>query len=156
MSEKVITTNRKARHDFHIVEKYEAGIVLKGTEVKSMRMGKVNLKDSYATIKDGELFVVGMHVSPYDFGNIYNHDPERDRKLLMHKRELNKLQGKVLIQGNTLVPLRLYFKKGKVKVELALATGKRQYDRRQDIAKRDAEREMSRAMKEKQNIRKMY
>ena len=122
----------------------------------SCRLGKVNLKDSYATIKNDELYIVGMHVSPYEFGNIYNHDPERDRKLLVHKRELRKLFGKVQIQGYTLVPLRLYFKKGKVKVELALATGKRQYDRRQDIAKRDAEREMSRAMKAKQNLKKMY
>jgi len=156
MTEKIVTTNRKARHDYHIVDTMEAGIVLKGTEVKSIRLGKVNLKDSYATIKNGELFLIGMHISPYDFGNIFNHDPERERKLLMHRREIRKLFGKVQIQGMTLVPLKLYFKKGKVKVQLALASGKKQFDRRHDIAKRDAEREMRRALKAKQQVRKQY
>lgn len=156
MPDKVITTNRKARHDYHIHETMEAGIVLKGTEVKSLRQGKVNLKDSYAVIKTDELFIIGMHVSPYDFGNINNHDPERERKLLVHKKEIRRLFGKIQIQGKTLVPLKLYFKHGKVKVELALVSGKRQYDRRQDIAKRDAEREMQRAMKSRQNLNRSY
>lgn len=156
MAEKIITNNRKARHDYNIIETLEAGIVLKGTEVKSMRFGKVNLKDSYASIKDGELFLIGMHVSPYEFGNIFNHDPERDRKLLVHQKELRRLIGKIQTQGVTLVPLKLYFKRGKVKVELALATGKKLYDRRHDIAKRDAEREMQRALKDKHSLKKSY
>lgn len=156
MAEKIITNNRKARHDYNIIETVEAGIVLKGTEVKSMRQGKVNLKDSYASFKEGELYIIGMHVSPYKFGNIFNHDPERERKLLMHRQELRRMFGKVQTQGMTLVPLKLYFKKGKVKVELALASGKRQYDRRHEIAKRDAEREMRRAMKDKQSMKKIY
>ena len=156
MADKVITKNRKARHDYTIEETVEAGIVLKGTEVKSMRMGKVNLKDSYATFKGDELFIIGMHVSPYEFGNIFNHDPERERKLLLHRQELRRLIGKVQMQGMTLVPLKLYFKRGKVKVELALASGKKQYDRRHDIAKRDAEREMRRVMKDKLSLRNTY
>jgi len=156
MAEKIITNNRKARHEYTIIETIEAGIVLKGTEVKSMRFGKVNLKDSYASFKDGELYLIGMHVSPYEFGNIFNHDPERERKLLLHQKELRRLIGKVQTQGVTLVPLKLYFKQGKVKVELALASGKKLYDRRHDIAKRDAEREMQRAMKDKQSLKKVY
>jgi SsrA-binding protein len=147
MSEKIITMNRKARHDYEILETMEAGMVLKGTEVKSLRFGKVNLKDSYAAIQNGELILIGMHISPYEYGNINNHDPERERKLLMHQREIRRLFGKVQIQGMTLVPLKLYFKRGRVKVELGLARGKQQHDRRHDIAKRDADREMRRALK---------
>ncbi|MCI0515846.1 SsrA-binding protein SmpB [candidate division KSB1 bacterium] len=151
MSEKIITINRKARHDYEILETMEAGMALKGTEVKSLRFGKVNLKDSYATIQNGELFLIGMHISPYEYGNINNHDPERERKLLMHTREIRRLFGKVQIQGMTLVPLKLYFKQGRVKVELGLARGKHQHDRRHDIAKRDADREMKRAIKSRRD-----
>lgn len=156
MGEKIITKNRKARHDYEILETMEAGISLTGTEVKSLRAGKVNLKDSYAQIKEGELWLVGVHISPYDFGNINNHDPERERKLLMHRKEIQRLVGKVQMQGLTLVPLKLYFKRGRVKVDLALARGKHNYDRRHDLAKRDAEREMKRAMKAKQNQGRDY
>jgi SsrA-binding protein len=156
MAEKIITNNRKARHDYNIIETVEAGIVLRGTEVKSMRVGKVNLKDSYATFKNGELFLIGMHVSPYEFGNIFNHDPERERKLLLHHKEIKRLIGKVQTQGMTLVPLKLYFKQGNVKVELALASGKKLYDRRHDIAKRDADREIQRVMKDKQFLKKSF
>lgn len=156
MTVKIITTNRKARHDYHILETMEAGIVLKGTEVKSLRAGRANLKDSYATVKDEELFLYGMHISPYDFGNIYNHEPTRTRKLLMHKKEIKRLIGKIEERGMTLVPLKLYFSKGRAKVELGLAKGKRQYDRRADIAKRDADREIKRALKYKHNYRGKY
>ncbi|MDZ7262653.1 MAG: SsrA-binding protein SmpB [candidate division KSB1 bacterium] len=149
MSEKIITTNRKARHDYEILETMEAGIVLQGTEVKSLRAGKANLKDSYAGIKNGEVFLYGAHISPYDHGNIFNHEPTRTRKLLLNKKEIRRLIGKVEERGMTLVPLKMYFKRGRAKVELGLARGKRLYDRRRDIAKRDAEREMKRALKEK-------
>ena len=151
MGEKIITKNRKARHDYEILETMEAGLSLTGTEVKSLRDGKVNLKDSYAQIKEGELWLVAVHISPYDFGNINNHDPERERKLLMHAKEIQRLIGKVQLQGLTLIPLKLYFKRGRVKVELGLARGKHNYDRRHDLAKRDAEREMKRAIKSQQN-----
>lgn len=151
MGEKIITKNRKARHDYEILETMEAGLSLTGTEVKSLRAGKVNLKDSYAQIKEGELWLVAVHISPYDFGNINNHDPERERKLLMHAKEIQRLIGKVQLQGLTLIPLKLYFKRGRVKVELGLARGKNNYDRRHDLATRDAEREMNRAMKTKRN-----
>ena len=156
MGEKIITKNRKARHDYEILETMEAGLSLTGTEVKSLRDGKVNLKDSYAQIKEGELWLVAVHISPYDFGNINNHDPERERKLLMHAKEIQRLIGKVQLQGLTLIPLKLYFKRGRVKVELALARGKHNYDRRHDLAKRDAEREMKRAIKSQQNSRNDY
>lgn len=147
---KTIVQNRKARHDYFIEETYEAGIALTGTEVKSLRLGRANLQDSYATIKDGEVFVYGLHISPYDMGNRFNHDPLRVKKLLLHRYEINKLIGHTQRQGLTLVPLSLYFKKGKVKVELAIAKGKKLYDKRDDIAKKDAMREIDRKMKDSQ------
>jgi SsrA-binding protein len=138
---KVVCTNRKARHDYEIVETYEAGIVLKGTEVKSLREGRANLKDSYAKIKDGEIFLLNAHISPYAYGNVNNHDPERQRKLLMHKREIMRLLGKVKERGYTLVPLSIYFdKNNRAKVELALAKGKSSYDKRESIKRRDEKR----------------
>jgi SsrA-binding protein len=138
---KVVCTNRKARHDYEIVETYEAGIVLKGTEVKSLREGRANLKDSYAKIKDGEIFLLNAHISPYVYGNVNNHDPERQRKLLMHKREIMRLLGKVKERGYTLVPLSIYFdKNNRAKVELALAKGKSSYDKRESIKRRDEKR----------------
>ena len=147
--EKIITTNRKARHDYFILESMEAGIVLQGTEVKSLRMGRANLKDSHAGIMKGEVWLFNLHISPYDFGNIYNHDPVRPRKLLLHKQEIKRLIGKVEEKGLTLVPLRMYFKRGKAKVELAIVRGKKQYDKRQDITKRDTDRDMQRELKDK-------
>ncbi len=135
-----IAENRKARHDYHIEETMEAGIALQGTEVKSLRLGRVNLRDSYARVENGEVFLYGMHISPYEQGNRFNHDPLRVRKLLLHKREIRRLIGKTRDEGYTLVPTRLYFKNGKAKVELALAKGKKLYDKREAIAKRDAER----------------
>lgn len=137
---KTIATNRKARHEYFIEETIEAGIVLKGTEVKSIRQGKVNIKESYATIKNGEVFLNGMHVSPYEQGNIYNVDPLRQRKLLLNKREIRKLNSYLMQKGYTLVPLSIYIKNGLVKVELAVAKGKKMYDKREDIARKDAER----------------
>jgi SsrA-binding protein len=145
---KTIVQNRKARHDYFIEEIFEAGIALTGTEVKSLRLGRANLKDSYAAIKNGEVFVYGLHISPYDMGNRFNHDPLRVKKLLLHRFEINKLIGYTQRKGFTLVPLSLYFKKGKVKVELAVAKGKKLYDKREDIAKRDAMREIDRRMKD--------
>ena len=147
---KVAAKNRKARYDYFIDEKFEAGIALKGTEVKSIRAGKVSLQDSYAEVLGGEVILQSMHISPYDKGNRFNHDPRRPRKLLLHKREIKRLLGQTTQKGYTLIPLRLYFKKGKVKVELALARGKRIYDKRQDIARRDAQREISRALSTRQ------
>lgn len=145
---KIITQNRKARFEYFVLETYECGIVLSGTEVKSIRSGKVNLKDSYAVIKDGEVFVCSMHISPYEFGNIFNKDPLRDRKLLLHKSEINKLIGEVKQKGYTLVPLELYFSKGKVKVLLGVAKGKKIYDKRDSIAEKDSEREVNRQLKD--------
>ncbi|MCX8104550.1 MAG: SsrA-binding protein SmpB [Ignavibacterium album] len=145
--EKNITVNRKARHEYHILQTYEAGIVLVGTEVKALREGKANLVDSYATIKNGEVWLVGAHISEYKQGNINNHNPTRDRKLLLNKSEIRKLIGKTKEKGLTLIPLRLYFKKGRVKVELALAKGKKSYDKRETIAKRDFQREQERRIK---------
>ncbi|HHW22220.1 MAG TPA: SsrA-binding protein SmpB [Clostridiaceae bacterium] len=145
---KTIVQNRKARHDYFIEETYEAGIALTGTEVKSLRLGKANLQDSYAVIKNGEVFVHGLHISPYDMGNRFNHDPLRVKKLLLHKYEINKLIGHTQKKGLTLIPLSLYFKKGKVKVELAVAKGKKLYDKREDIARKDAMREIDRRMKD--------
>lgn len=142
---KTIAQNKKARHDFFIEETFEAGIELFGTEVKSIRAGKVNLKDSYADVYNGELYIYNMHISPYEHGNIFNKDPMRIRKLLMHKKEITKLLGLKQTQGYTLVPLSLYFKGSKVKVQLALAKGKKVYDKRHDIAKKDAERRMQKA-----------
>jgi SsrA-binding protein len=145
---KTIVQNRKARHDYFIEETFEAGIALSGTEVKSLRMGRANLNDSYAAIKNGEVFVYGLHISPYEMGNRFNHDPVRVRKLLLHRYEINKLIGYTQKKGLTLVPLSLYFKKGKVKVELAVARGKKLYDKRDDIAKKDAMREIDRRLKD--------
>lgn len=144
---KIITVNRKARHDYFVEETYECGIALAGTEVKSLRAGAVNLKDSYCSIKDGEMFVVGMHISPYEQGNIFNRDPLRQRKLLMHKREIMKLFGYVKRDGYSLIPLSLYFKGSRVKLELGLCKGKKLHDKRDDAARRDASREMDRAMR---------
>lgn len=147
---KIISENRKARHDFSILETFEAGIALTGTEVKSLRAGRANMKDSYAQLtKQAEVFVYNLHISPYDHGNIFNHEPLRPRRLLLHRSEINKLIGKVREKGYALVPLKLYFKRGLVKMELALAVGKKLYDKRQDMAKRDAKREMERALKER-------
>ncbi|NLG89348.1 MAG: SsrA-binding protein SmpB [Clostridiaceae bacterium] len=145
---KPVAQNKKARHDYFIEQTFEAGIVLAGTEVKSVRLGKVNLRDSYAYIKDSEVFISGMHISPYEKGNIFNRDPMRDRKLLLHKYEINKLIGYTQQKGLTLVPLQVYFKNGKVKVELAVARGKKLYDKRRDIAERAAKREMDRKIKD--------
>ncbi|HHX95936.1 MAG TPA: SsrA-binding protein SmpB [Clostridia bacterium] len=147
---RVVTENRKAHHDYFIEETHEAGIVLVGTEVKSLRAGKVNLKDSFAQIEKGEMFLYNVHISPYDPGNRFNVDPLRPRKLLLHKREINRLLGKVKQQGMTLIPLKIYFKKGRAKVELALAKGKKVYDKRRVMAERDAQREMARALREKE------
>jgi SsrA-binding protein len=145
---KVIAQNKKARHDFFIEQTLETGIVLSGTEVKSIRQGKVNLKDSYATVENGEVILSGMHISPYEQGNIFNKDPMRDRKLLLHKYEIRKLIGYIQQKGLTLVPLQLYFKKGRVKLELGVAKGKKLHDKRDDIAERDAKREIDRKLKE--------
>jgi len=141
-------TNRKARHEYHIEETYEAGIALTGTEIKSIRAGKANLQDSYARVENGELILYNMHVSPYEQGNRFNHEPKRPRKLLMHKREIMRLLGLTREKGFSLIPLQLYFtERGWVKVELALARGKKKYDKREDMAARDAKREIARAMK---------
>lgn len=145
--EKIIINNRRARHDYHILESFEVGIALQGTEVKSLRLGKVNINDSFAQIKNGEVFLHGLHISPYDHGNRYNHDPLRIRKLLLHKREINRLAGRIRERGFTLVPLRLYWKYGKCKVELALAKGKQLHDKRDAIAAKDASRRIERAIK---------
>jgi SsrA-binding protein len=144
---KTIVQNRKARHDYFIEETIEAGIELAGTEVKSLRLGKANLQDSYATIKNGEVFVSGLHISPYDMGNRFNHDPMREKKLLLHRHEINRLSGLIQRQGLTLVPLSLYFKRGMVKVELAVAKGKKLYDKREALARKDAMREIDRRLK---------
>ena len=141
---KLLSENRKARHEYFIEDTYECGIALIGTEVKSIRMGKVNIKDSYARVKDGEIFVIGMHVSPYEKGNIFNRDPFRERKLLLHKREIRKLGVLSQADGYSLIPTKLYLKDGKVKLELAVAKGKKLYDKRHDIAERDAKRAMDR------------
>ncbi|MCI9554897.1 SsrA-binding protein SmpB [uncultured Oscillibacter sp.] len=147
---KIAAQNRKAHHDYYVEEKYEAGIELAGTEVKSVRAGTLNLKDSYCSVKEGELFVHGMHISPYEKGNIFNKDPVRPRRLLMHKREIRKLHALVKQDGYTLVPLSVYFKDARVKVEVGLCKGKKNYDKRDAAAQRDAKREMDRAMKTRQ------
>ena len=144
---KVIVQNRRARHDYFVEETWEAGIELRGTEVKSIRMGRCNLKDCYAQVKDGELFILGMHISPNENGSFSNTDPLRPKRLLMHKAEIRKLQQAVMQQGLALIPLNVYLKDGRVKVEIAICRGKKNYDKRDDIAKRDAEREMERHMK---------
>ena len=151
-SRKSIATNKKAFHDYFVDDKYEAGIELFGTEVKSIRAGQVNLKDSWCDIKNGEIFVQGMHISPYEKGNIFNKDPLRVKKLLLHKYEINKMAGKIAEKGYTLVPLQVYFRGSLVKVELGLAKGKKLYDKRQDIAKKDQRREAEKEFK----IRNLY
>jgi len=149
MGEKLITTNRRASHDYHILDRYEAGIALAGTEVKSLRTtGGIALKDAFVQTRDGEVFLVNARIEPYDKGNINNHKPERDRKLLMHKQEIEKLAYKVSQKGFTLVPLRLYFKRGIVKVEVGLCEGKQGHDKRDAIQERESKREIDRAMKE--------
>jgi SsrA-binding protein len=148
--EKVVATNRKAFHDYHIEDKFEAGIMLRGTEVKSLREGLVNLRDSYASVNHGEVFLHNCHINPYSHGNIMNHEPLRTRKLLLHQKEITQLIGKTQQKGLTLIPLRIYFTpRGHAKVELALAKGKKQYDRRETIKTREAGREVERAMKDK-------
>ena len=144
-----VAENRRARHDYFIEDTYECGIALVGTEVKSVRAGKVNLKDSYAQVKNGEMLLVGMHISPYDQGNIFNKDPFRTRKLLLHKREIRKLNSLSQTDGYSLIPTRLYIRDGLVKVELAVAKGKKLYDKRADAAKKDAKRDIERAMRQK-------
>ena len=146
---KIIAENRKARHDYIIVDQYEAGLVLTGTEVQSLRLGKVNLKDSYARVKNGEVFLYQVHISPYPFAYYNNHDPLRVRKLLLHKREILRLYAKANEQGHTLVPLKIYFKAGKAKITLALAKGKRAFDKRQTIRDREQKREMDRVRKQR-------
>ena len=147
MSEKLICQNKKAWHNYFIEDRYEAGISLLGTEVKSLREGRANLSDSYGKIKDGELFLVDAHISPYSFGNRFNHDPLRPRKLLLHKREIRRLIGKVQEKGFTLIPLRLYFSNGKAKVELGLAKGKKLFDKRETLRRKTMERDMERGRK---------
>ena len=148
-AKKIITQNRKARHDYFVDETYEAGVALFGTEVKSLRAGTVNLKDSYIEAKGGEMWMLGVHISPYEKGNIFNRDPLRDRKLLMHKREILKLSGLVAREGYTLVPLSLYFAGSRVKVEVGLCRGKKLYDKREADAKKQAERDIERAHRER-------
>ena len=146
---KTAAQNRKAFHDYFVEDRYEAGIELRGTEVKSIRAGTLNLKDCYCIVKDGEAWVHSMHISPYDKGNIFNHDPDRPKRLLLHKREIGKLYDAVKQDGYALIPLSVYFKDARVKVELGVCKGKKNYDKRDDAAKRDAKREMDRAMKER-------
>lgn len=147
---KVVAENRKARHDYFIHESYEAGMVLTGTEVKSLRAGKANLRDSYARIENAEMMLHNVHISPYDQGNRFNQEPLRTRKLLMHKKEITKLLGQTQGKGYTLVPLKIYFTRGRAKVQIGLATGKKDYDKRQDLATRDAKREVDRALRDRQ------
>ena len=145
--EKLIADNRRARHDYHLLDRFEAGLVLTGTEVKSLRDGRASLAQSFAEVRDGEAWLVGANIATYDQGNIANHDPDRPRKLLLHRREIDRLLGQTRERGLTVVPTRLYFKDGRVKVELALARGKEIRDKRRDIAKRDADRQIERALK---------
>jgi SsrA-binding protein len=147
MSEKLITDNRRARHDYHLLERHEAGMVLTGTEVKSLRQGRVTLGNAYADVRDGELWLIGAHIDEYDQGNLANHEPDRDRKLLMKRGEIDSLYGKIREKGLTLVPTKLYFKDGKVKVEIAVGRGKELRDKRRDLVQRDQQREMERALK---------
>lgn len=148
MGIKIIVSNRRARHDYHVLEKHEAGIVLRGTEVKSLRAGHMVLKDSYADITGGEMYLVGAHINPYEQGTAWNHEPERQRKLLLHKREIERLGAQVAEKGLTLVPLSVYFKDGKAKVELGLCRGKQTIDKRRTIQEREVKREMDRAVKD--------
>jgi SsrA-binding protein len=149
-AQRVAAENRKARHDYFILETYETGIVLKGTEIKSVREGRANLKDSFARVQNGEILLYNLHISPYEYGNRENHDPLRTRKLLMHRREITRLVGKTQEKGLALVPLRIYFKQGLAKVELALAKGKKLYDKREAIAERETQRELEKAFRERQ------
>jgi SsrA-binding protein len=151
MGEKVFATNRKAFHDYHLEETYEAGMVLTGTEVKSIRAGRLNLKDSYARIENNEVWVHNMHISPYDQGNRYNHDPLRKRKLPLHRREINRLLGLTREKGYTLIPIKVYTNKGYIKMEIALARGKKLYDKRAALKEKEAKREVERAFKESQH-----
>ena len=146
-SMKLVANNKKAYHDYFVDEKYEAGLVLHGTEVKSLRMGKCSIKESFIRIENGEVWVYGMHISPYEMGNTFNKDPLRPKKLLMHKAEINKLLGKIKEKGFTLVPLQVYFKEGRAKIEVGLCRGKKLYDKRQDIAKKDQRREAEKDFK---------
>lgn len=146
---KPVVDNRRARYEYHIKENLEAGLVLVGTEVKSLRMGKANLRDAYAVVKDGEIWVNNFHISPYDKGNQFNHDPLRPKKLLLHRREINRLHALQREKGLTLIPLKIYFKEGRAKMDLAVAVGKKLYDKREDIASRDARRDMERSLKER-------
>ncbi len=147
MGEKLIAQNRRARRDYQVLEQYEAGIELKGTEVKTLRDGKITLKDSYVDIRDGQLYMVNTHIPPYEYGNVFNHDPERERRLLMHKKEIFRLASKVAEKGYTLIPLRVYFKNGRVKVEIGVCKGKHYADKRNVIIEREAKIEMERAIK---------
>jgi SsrA-binding protein len=144
---KVIAANRRARHEYHLLERFEAGLVLTGTEVKSLRAGRATIERAYADVRDGQVWLVGAHIAPYEQASLGAHDPDRDRKLLLHKQEISSLIGKVKERGLTLVPTQLYFKNGRAKVELALARGKEQRDKRRDIAKRDADRQIERALR---------
>ncbi len=144
---KIVTQNKKAYHDYFVDERFEAGIELFGTEVKSIRGGNINLKDSYCQVKDGELYAIGIHISPYEHGNIFNREPLRDRRLLMHKREIMKLQGLISRDGYTIIPLSVYFKNSRLKVELGLCRGKKLYDKRDSIARAESDREIERRMK---------
>lgn len=144
-----VANNKKAFHDYFVIESLEAGIELFGTEVKSIRNGRINLKDAWCSIDGGEIFVRGMHISPYDHGNIFNRDPLRVRKLLLHKREINRLYGLMKQQGYTLIPLSAYFKKGRLKIQVGLCKGKKNYDKREDMARKSAKRDMERAVKER-------
>ncbi|HEY3128639.1 MAG TPA: SsrA-binding protein SmpB [Acidobacteriota bacterium] len=146
-TEKVVASNKKAFHDYHIFDRYEAGIVLSGTEVKSLREARINLKDSYAQIKNNEIYLVNCHISPYSHGNRENPDPTRTRKLLLHRQEINKLIGKSVEKGFTLVPLRVYFKEGRAKVEIAVVKGKKMYDKRETQRRKESDRELAKIMK---------
>ena len=149
MSEKLICNNKKAYHNYFIEEKFEAGMVLTGTEIKSLRLGNANMNDSFAIVKNGEAFLNNLHITPYEFGNRENHDPDRMRKLLLHKKEIAKLFGKIREQGYSVVPLRLYFKNGLAKVEIGLAKGKKLYDKREDMKQKDHNRDMAQALKQR-------
>lgn len=148
-SQSALATNRKARHDYHIIDSYEAGIALKGTEIKSVRLGKLNLKDGFVTIRDGEAWLKNVHISPYDQGNRFNHDPLRNRKLLLHKAEIKKLGEEVKQTSHTIIPLKVYLKRGRAKVLIGLAKGKNLYDKRHDLKAKQAKREIDRALKER-------
>jgi SsrA-binding protein len=145
--DRVVATNRRARHEYEILETFEAGLVLRGTEVKSLRTGQVNFKDSYATVRNSELWLLGCHISPYSHGTDANHDPERDRKLLLHRREITRLTGKIAERGLTVVPLKLYFKAGRAKIEIGLARGKKLHDKRATLRERETRREMDKAVR---------